>query len=153
MHFATSKISLESGRSLSVSGLKAYKTKPCVYVLGVPVLSVKISKCEHFYKYYFENLCPVIYRNSRHFLNFCDFRSVSSGKPKTISYNENLKQWREFLNITGLSDSKQYLLLIKNVHLYVLHLWNYYVHSESTQTVQLLIKITWSICIATLKMF
>ena len=47
-----------------------------------------LLKMNIFYKYFFKKLSPVKFRNSRHFLNFCDFRSTSNGKPKNISCNK-----------------------------------------------------------------
>ena len=49
-----------------------------------------------FCKYFFSKLSPVIIRNSRHFLDFCDFGLTSRGKPKIISYNKNSKNGGNF---------------------------------------------------------
>ena len=43
--------------------------------------------------------------------------------------------------------------IIHNIFLHFSLKVDFVIHGESTQTVQLLIKITWSKCIATLRMF
>ena len=60
-------------------------------------------KVNIFYKYFFQKLSPVIFRNSRHFLDFYYMKCFLVCHQMSTRSHKNLKKWREFLIITGLS--------------------------------------------------
>ena len=78
------------------------------------IIEHKIVKGENFYKYFFKELSPVMIRNSRHFLNFYDFRSTSSDKPKTF----HIIKIHKMAGISKYYGTKLFKkVLLKNVHL------------------------------------
>ena len=81
--------------------LKIGRDKVCSS--GKPKTSLYILKVNIFYKYFFKKLSPVIFRNSRHFLNFLLYE-MFFGLPLDVDLkSQKFKKWREFLIITGLS--------------------------------------------------
>ena len=69
----------------------------------------KIIKGEHFYKYFFLKLIPVIFRNFHHFFAFL-LNEMFFGLPLGIDLkSQKFKKWREFLIVTELIFEKKYL--------------------------------------------